>query len=279
MNSKFLILLILVGLLSVGAWYLSRQQKPPPSPIEEHLLCSSDEECVRFQQTCDDCDCGIAVNQEYRAVYQEEKSLRCKYEKIVTLCSLFCINTPKCVKNRCVMVEVDGSADYPAAERAQEDLPPALTAPLEPVETIGEPPPPPAPKGPSVEELQGAWKLEKELNLNFTTGQFEEQTSITCERNCYFLFKGNGVCFNDAPPPQGLPLLCLDEDYLPFTISGNMLSWQRSDPYDYEEYGERYKGINITTFTWEVEIKNGKLEILYPGKATYSLKRIFVKAE
>jgi len=72
---------------------------------------------------------------------------------------------------------------------------------------IPESPPPPAPEGPSVEELQGTWKLEKELNLNFTTGQFEEQASITCERNCHFLFKGNGVCFKDTPPPQGLPFL------------------------------------------------------------------------
>jgi len=166
------------------------------------------------------------------------------------------------------------------AEKSQEDLPPVLTipsepvetaeepppppvltAPSEPVETIGEPPPPPAPKGPSVEELQGTWKLEKELNLNSTTGQFEEQTSITCKRNCHFLFKGNDVCFKDTFPPQGLPLLCTDEDYLPFTISGNMLSWQ-----------------HISSI-WEVEIKNGKLEVLYPGKATYSLKRIFVKVE
>jgi len=260
MNNRFLILIILVGLIGVSAWYLMKGQSqtptlsPTPSSLnEEHLLCSGDEECIRFQQTCDDCDCGIAINQEYRAIYQKEKSLRCKINGPATLCSIYCTNAPKCIENRCVMVE-----------KVQEDLPPALTAPSEPVETIGEPPPPPAPKGPSVEELQGTWKLEKELNLNFTTGQFEEQASLTCKRNCHFIFKGNDVCFKDALPPQGLPLLCLDEDYLPFTISGNMLSWSWQQ----------------SVSTWEeVEIKNGKLEILYPSKTISSLKRIFVKVE
>jgi len=134
-NNKILILIILAGLIGSSAWYVLRQQKPPSSPIEEHLLCSVDEECVRFQQTCNDCDCGVAINQEYRAIYQEKKVIRCKNDSPDYLCSMFCINIPKCIKNRCVMVERTPGPILPAAGKAQDDLLPAPTAPSEPVET------------------------------------------------------------------------------------------------------------------------------------------------